>query len=238
MKKMWLAFLLPLLIVSVGALQFGYSDIGTVKSADCISLTQTCANCTYMNVTSIIYPNKTKEITNYTMARSGSEFTYSNFCKTAAIGTYYYNTLGNPSGVAVNEPVQFEVTPTGMKDNTNSGIIGAFVLIMLLGMAATLLFFSNRWAGMPHAWIFGFIGIAVGMLLLYLDVLMASIYLRDLAYTTSTADNMSGLFVMGARAIKYMPYLFVATCIYWLYKRTKTRKKAILDSDGWDDNKY
>jgi succinate dehydrogenase hydrophobic anchor subunit len=119
------------------------ATLGTFEQNNCIQLKQTCANCTFVNVTSVVYPNSTEALGNVLMTKQGSEYNYT-FCNTTLLGEYTYNTLGNPDGVFVVEPVTFQITPNG---NINSGwsiSINIFSSVSSLILMFLFLFLSSR----------------------------------------------------------------------------------------------
>jgi hypothetical protein len=101
----------------------------------CGDLSQTCTNCTFVNITSILYPDNVKHMTNYAMVQNGTEYTY-NFCDTALSGDYSYNTLGDPDGILVSQPVSFKVSPTGVNQNS---ILENPLLLILVFISLVLL---------------------------------------------------------------------------------------------------
>jgi len=91
MKKLILIMLIVSLCL-VGTVTSAQADLGTYKKGECIELIQLCADCSYNNVTSIIYPNTTRVIYDTPMTKRGSEFNYS-FCNTNLTGEYLLWTI-------------------------------------------------------------------------------------------------------------------------------------------------
>ena len=114
--------LMPLITAS------NLAQLPPIKQNDCMPLVQYCANCTYVNITSITYPNGTVQQLNYLTSLQGQD-TYVNnsFCSTSALGTYVYGTYGNPDGVRVSQSVAREVTPTG-----NQNMLGFYILVIVV----------------------------------------------------------------------------------------------------------
>ena len=52
------------------------------KQNECISLPQECSSCSYVNITSIQYPNMTRIFINSAMTKQGVSFDY-NYCNTS-----------------------------------------------------------------------------------------------------------------------------------------------------------
>ena len=146
---MFILFLLPILSATE-------QSLGTYKQNTCINLKQTCSNCTYVNITSILAPNSNKILDQVTMEKSGTDYNYT-ICTTGLIGTYTYNTLGDINGVATVQPVTFEVTPSGFGDSLGF----YFIMILLCGGVITLGFLVK------DGWFVIFGGVALMVLGIY-----------------------------------------------------------------------
>lgn len=121
-----LSFVFIISIVSGATLQ-------PVKLNSCVDLTQSCSNCTFVNITSVIYPNGSKIVNNVAMTKQGTEFNYT-FCDTKQIGEYTYVTFGNPDGYLISQPVTFDVNPQGKNYSTVDGLIYGIAIIVLIGI--------------------------------------------------------------------------------------------------------
>lgn len=132
------------------------SFLGTFKQGSIINLIQTCDSCTYVNISSVTYPDSTKEIINSEMTKSGTDYNYS-FNGTTLLGCYSYSVYGDKGGTLTSEVISFQVTP--------SGFIGSFnlylVILVILG-GIIVLGFSIR-----EAWLVVFGGLGMIMLGIY-----------------------------------------------------------------------
>lgn len=63
-----LIFILPMISAEV-------QTLGTFKINDCIVLKQTCSNCSYVNITSVLYPNSTEALGQVQMTKSRTNTT-------------------------------------------------------------------------------------------------------------------------------------------------------------------
>lgn len=120
-----LMFLIPFVNAEV-------QTLGTFQQQQCISLVQTCANCSYVNVTTIKYPDGKLSNVNADMTKTGTVYNYT-FCDTNQLGYYVYNTLGNPEGILVVAPVDFLITPSG-----SNNILGLFIMLIFISYGVTL----------------------------------------------------------------------------------------------------
>lgn len=120
------------------------TTLGTFGQNKCVILKQTCANCTFVNITSVTA--KTNEgqsvqlMGDVAMTKTGSEYNYT-FCKTGYIGEYTYNTLGNPDGVLTVEPVTFNI-------GQNSIILYVIIFIIIYAVSFIGFFGRNIWVSL------------------------------------------------------------------------------------------
>jgi len=137
MRKIYLALLFGIFLITLASAS---SNLGVFKQNDCISLYQLCDNCTYVNVTSVTYPNSTLVSINALMTKVGVDYNYT-FCNTTVNGDYSYKVCGDKSGTFQCEVIYFNITPTG--DNRGFGIFLVLVFAsMIMFTAAYLLDFE------------------------------------------------------------------------------------------------
>lgn len=127
MKKIMILILLCLIIPIVNA---EVQHLGTVKQGDCITLPQTCSNCTYVNISAITYPNKTTINNEWKMTKSGIMFNYS-YCNTNILGQYIVDGHGDIDGIDTAFGYDFEVTGNG-KTAPNGVVISLFAVAFLI----------------------------------------------------------------------------------------------------------
>lgn len=115
------------------------SDLGTFKRGECINLHQICDNCTYVNLTSITYPNSTILEVGELMTKRGVDYNYT-FCNdTTVIGEFIYNTCGDQDGSEICENIKFSINAIG-KETTDARSDAAGRGIYVLFGIATLFF--------------------------------------------------------------------------------------------------
>lgn len=108
------------------------NDLGFKENNETIDLFQSCPSCSFVNVTSVQYPNGTLEPMNKAMTLTGITFTYQ-FNKTDQNGYHEYIVLGDKNGVNQVETFCFTITPNG-KDNSKNSIIYLVILFVLIGL--------------------------------------------------------------------------------------------------------
>lgn len=131
-------FLLLFLLLLLGSLTLGLVNatttstiqtLGTFRMDDCITLIQTCDNCSYVNITKILYPNTSIAGTNIGMSKSGTIFN-STFCDTHTTGWYIINTVGDLDGSPVASSYNLQVTKSGEDFSVAKSIMYIFMLIL------------------------------------------------------------------------------------------------------------
>jgi len=110
------------------------SNIGTFRQGDEVRIVQVCSDATYINITSISYPNSSQAVSNVAMIQDGGEFYYL-FDDTSTLGRYDVRGIAN--GCEKTFATYFQITPTG----TDEISIGFVVILML----ASLIFGYFAW---------------------------------------------------------------------------------------------
>lgn len=125
-------FLLMSINISVGFL-------GYFPQNSNISLHQVCDNCTFVNLTSISFPNGSIQSFNIEMIKTINDYTYF-FFDTNLIGPYSYNTCGDQDGILVCENIPFIINPLGEELTTGRGIIYILLTVIIFLLFLFLLY--------------------------------------------------------------------------------------------------
>lgn len=137
-------FLLVFTISNFSA-SLGYDDesLGFYKQDSCINIIQTCENCSYINITSIAFPNSAIAVSDVSMnvSANGLEYNHS-FCLTNTLGEYKINFNSDEDGVTTNAKVWFDVTANGREKP--SDFLTTFFIILYLCMLGYFLFFISN----------------------------------------------------------------------------------------------
>lgn len=110
------------------------SFLGTFKQNNQISLTQICDSCTYVNISTISYPDSVQVVVNAVMTKSGVNYNYT-LVNTSLIGCYSYSVYGDKSGVLSTENINFAITSDGQalgKGTTTFLIFLALAIVLLI----------------------------------------------------------------------------------------------------------
>ena len=133
-KHILSALIITLFLVTIVNAEI--ETLGTFKKNECVELIQTCSNCTFSNLTSVIYPNGTNNGLGLLMTKSGLEYNYT-YCNTTNLGNYIVNGYSDVDGVDTVWAYDFDVTYLGKQlDSGQSilyvGFLGLLILIFFL----------------------------------------------------------------------------------------------------------
>lgn len=182
-------FLTTFLIVSlfslssfVSAFNFdvGLNDLGTFKQGDSVSLYQTCSNCSYVTLSSLIYPNGTIVPISENMTDSGFDYSLV-WNDTTSLGDYLYNVCGDKDESLACENLKFSITTTGINLSSflENPILIVFI-ILSLGLLFMAVYFKNASMGFLSGIIFLLSGVYT---MIYGLNNMADLYTRGIAIT-------------------------------------------------------
>jgi hypothetical protein len=138
MKKLFLALATVFILVSLlGIINAEQQNLGNFKRDTCVMLIQTCSNCTFVNLTSLISPTSDTILSNVEMTKDGTNYNYS-FCNNSQIGEYIYNTIGDPDGSIITQPVGYTISGIGQNLSTSKalsyGLIFFFAFLIFVGL--------------------------------------------------------------------------------------------------------
>jgi len=147
--KLFILIILPLFFLPM--INGEIESLGIFQQHSCIELLQSCSNCTYINISSVIYPNSSQALGQVAMTKIGTKYNYTSCEVSSETGTYIVNGFGDVDGIITVFAYDYEVTPTG---KIQSSILENPVLL-ILGIIGLCLIIFGATKGIP--W-FGFIG--------------------------------------------------------------------------------
>lgn len=139
MKRYFNVILTLFLLIIVMSFASADQSIPPVKVGNCAQLIQTCANCTFVNTTGVHYPNLSVTYTNIAMTKNINVYNYT-FCGNDILGTYVYDTFGDPDGNKVSASVSYEVTTTGQLLNSSKAVL--YIVILFIALLLMALFIT------------------------------------------------------------------------------------------------
>lgn len=132
MNKVFIYLILSILFISLAS-----AENIVYKQGEDAEIIQICADCTYVNITSISHANGTRLIGNVEMTKDGSYFNYTlDKSFTQSFGVYKVTGIGNPLGINEIWVYYFRV---GEELNTGRaiGYLG-FIIILLFSFFLTI----------------------------------------------------------------------------------------------------
>ncbi len=142
MTKIMVAIIFGIFLISlVSATQ----SLGTFKQGDCIQLIQTCATCTYNNISSVVQTGSNPQIytTNSQMTKDDTFYNYT-FCNTSVISTYLVNGFGNPDGIKTEWVYNFDISYSGQTLSFPQAIIYTLLMGIIFFIFMMVMFFINK----------------------------------------------------------------------------------------------
>ena len=125
-NKILIVFVLGLFLIGLASA----SLLGTYKQWECVTLIQTCDDCSYNNITNVLYPNSSVAVANISMTMEDTFYNYE-FCQTSANGVYLVNGFGDEGGVKTTWYYDFEINPSG---DLGKSFLQNPVLLILIGL--------------------------------------------------------------------------------------------------------
>ena len=125
-KLITVLIVLSFLILPITSLE----TLPRAQQGECINISQTCASCSYVNISSISHRDNSTLVQNKGMSSIGNgEWRYE-FCDTLLLGRYDVKGQGDIDTIDTSFAVEFEVTPSG-EGGVDNIIFYVFVLVFL-----------------------------------------------------------------------------------------------------------
>lgn len=174
-------------VLIIGSITAAETFLGTFKVSTPINLIQTCANCTYVNITSVLSPTSVLVLNETVMEKIGYRYNYTLPGQTLT-GTYQVCGVGDPDGTATVWCYAFDVTLTGEEeaisdpDNRKTSIIIALVAVIIYFTVFGFMAFSSD-IGKASFWLSA---ISFSMGFIELMFLLGVIYLNETGINIGT----------------------------------------------------
>lgn len=238
-----LILLIFLMFQTVSSAEFGINGLGTVSQNECINLIQTCANCTYLNFTSVIAPNTTRLLENAEAEKSGTEYNYT-FCDTASAGEYIVNSIGDIDGVDTIKSYTFLVSNLGITQTTSQAIGSAVFILIILALTVFFMILGINLAKSAYLWIMGIFFMFLSAILLVYDTWL--LYQYHLLLTGLPASHTPEiifyifLMIVGAGLLSSLALLFTHWKKIFKYIKSEIKRKEdnYEDVEDWDYDEW
>jgi hypothetical protein len=129
-----LSILIIIVTFLILLIPFTLGELPTVKKGSCVSI-PIPYNASWINVSTITYPNQTMILLNVAANQIGNTFYYNNFCDTQLIGVYTYQFFASDGFSSGNT---FEVSPNGDLANTSQALF--YIILLLINLLALTFF--------------------------------------------------------------------------------------------------
>jgi len=234
---MFLFMTLILLTTFVSALD----DLGTFKQGESVRVTQVCSDATYINLSSISYPNGSVAESGIEMISAGSGEFYYWFNDTTELGKYQIR--GISDGCTKTFATYFEITSTGSLQTTSQGIGSAMFLILMLSLTGLFGWMGFKLAESKNLWVLGIFFLFLSVIMVVYNVWLGYEFHRTLTgFTDSSMPEVIfyifllllvlGLLVSGALLFTRWKEVFK------YIKREIKRKDEDVDLDFDDDENW
>lgn len=138
--------LVMLLIVGMFAVTFmpfisSLESLGTFEQNTCVTISQTCATCSYVNISSVSNKDNDTIISNIPMAFFGNgEWRYE-LCDTQYLDRYDVRGVGDIDGIPDNFATYFYITPSGKTSSSGESILYFGLIFIFFGLVCLLFYF-------------------------------------------------------------------------------------------------
>jgi len=211
-----------LIIIFTNLAGASISELDPVQSGECIKIYQTCGNCTFSNVTSVLLPNDTEDYLNKAMDKRGVNYNYS-YCNTEEKGTYTINGVSDVDGVntvwAYNVVVKYSGTDLDVGQSIIQIAFTALLIFVLFGTFFMMGFLPSSNARNPQGqiislsylkylrlvlWMFAY---SIVIAIFYITSNIAFAYLPD----SLIAETFFALFVLSLALLPVVIILIVVS---------------------------
>ena len=144
--------------------------LGTFKQNTCVNLIQTCSNCSYSNISSVIAPNSASLLGQVVMTKISNVYNYS-FCSTSQIGSYIVNGISDVDGSQVVWAYDFQITPSGSNNNPNF-----YYIIFIASLGVVILGFVLKNAPIVILGSFGMVYLGLYIILFGINGIKDTVY--------------------------------------------------------------
>lgn len=145
MKSRNLFLFLILGLMLINPVSAGVQTLGCFEVDTEIDLIQTCASCTFNNISAVSFPDSSLLISNVAMEKDGTRYNFTlNNTQTGTLGEYIVDGFGDLGGTDEIWDYNFFITPTGECLDIEQSIIVFGLMLFLLFLTSAFLFFGAK----------------------------------------------------------------------------------------------
>lgn len=214
MKKQIIFCLLLISLLTLVSAATGV--LGTYQKDECIDLIQICDNCTYNNISSVIYPNLSIAESNLAMGSTDALYYNYTYCNTSVSGVYKVLGYGDDDGIRTPWAYEFTINPSGIiptdqrTESVSRGVY--FTLIIAILFFITFIFSKQK---LVIKWTY--FGFALLFFLITLNILFVGL-------ESEVVDPRLETFFDGFTAIFWYIFWFVGALLIlmWMFTFLQT----------------
>lgn len=145
MKSNYLLLSIMISLIMVMGLASSLENMGTFQQNKNVRITQTCSDASYINISTINYPNSSAMVSNVIMTSSGSGQFYYDVNNSKLIQLGRYDVKGISDGCEKTFGTFFTITPSGL-----TGVLGLFIIAFIIcyGVGFFGFFGKNIWVSL------------------------------------------------------------------------------------------
>jgi len=224
-KRGILIFITLLICISFvsSACPEGEGYLGNKELNECVRITQTCASCSFVNISSIILTTSNVSLTsNVGMTSFGNGEWIYDFCNTSSFGNYFIQGMGDLEGTNTNFKSCFDI---GQNMTIPESIIYVLFTVILFGLFLTMLFFITT---LPNENSKNENDVVIGIVKLkYIRILLIAIcypvflimlnLLNGLAINFASLGIFAGTLSFFFQTLMSLAWVFTVIIILWIF---------------------
>lgn len=232
-KILIIVFLTLFLAPLVYSQEIGDNNIGSFKLNTCAELKQICANCTYVNITSINNRNNTVLGNHVVMQKIGTEYNYT-FCNNSILGDYHVSGIGNPDGEFITWDYFYTVTPLGNVQTTSQGIGGLGTIAIFISLTFMFAFLTFAFTQSENYKPLSLLFFGLMAIFILVSLHLCYVYARDVAVMEATSETIRTVYFVTMWifvGVILVGSIFLLKYVLDYWNVEKQHKNS---DDGWD----
>lgn len=237
MRKIFLLLLIGMFLISFATALSLDNKLGESAQYQTVNIVRMCDNCTYFNITSILYPNSSIILEDLSMTADDVQFNYS-LLNTSALGNYILNFKYDNNGIVATDTKWIEVTKTGFKQTEPEALGSSMFLVLMVALTFIFGFMGFRLLDSDLLWVLGVFFVFLSLVLViydfWLGVVYHQLYIGNI-YTSVIPQALFYLFFLSVVIGVIIAGLLVL-------KRIPAYVREIFPflnrEDGWDENVF
>lgn len=234
MKKLIILFVFLFSLISLASADdFLGNDDGFARNST-VNLLGTCENCSFMNVTKVIYPNSSFAfLGQFGMTKNGTEYNLS-FNKTQDLGTYTYTICGDLNGVTTCKNINFKITPNGKSFDSGQSIGSLGIIFGAITLAFFFLYLGLRLGQTAKLIPIGFLFVCLSMMMVVYSLFLSFIFSQDIIQYQSLSSTAEIIFVVILWIIVGAFVTFIALMLIAFIKELNEVVEKRKFGEDWD----